>query len=95
MSYAEAHRSEKNRHEFPREPLIGAATICSGSCQRCGDQFDSGGKWVSVGEWITRLREGYGGCVALPAPAVSAPERDNLPRVSERRHDERATRLYH
>jgi hypothetical protein len=73
-------RSPKNLHDFPRS---GWWQWCGGNCRRCGDPFvEAPYRWSTVYECTTRLREGYGGCVALPAPAVPMTPRD-LPVVCE------------
>lgn len=74
MSYAETHRSQKNKHDF---------TGYVDHCIHCGDSVWDLPECLSELFAVKLGMRHMGGCVALPAPAVSAPERDNLPRVSE------------
>lgn len=80
MSYADEHRSRRNRHAWDYfattwtdgQPYVDPRHIC----QICGAVERFG--WFDVGVMLPS-----GGCVALPAPAVSAPVADNLPRACE------------
>jgi len=76
MGYPSRYRSHKNRHAWTY--LGGQPEGVAGwryECPRCGEE------WSDDGYWSPMLPP-LPGCVALPMPAVSAPNSDNLPRAS-------------